>query len=59
MAGSVHEMIKGLSKMGKKRATEFINRVIDYWTERSILIREPSQLTRAEMIEALMAEQLD
>lgn len=55
----VRERIYGLSKMGRRRATQFIDRVINYWTERSVIIREPNSLTRAEMIEALMAEQID
>lgn len=55
----VQERIMGLSKMGRQRATQFIDRVINYWTERSIMIREPSSLTRAEMVQALLAEPQD
>lgn len=52
-----HELIKGLSKMGRKRATEFINRSIEHWTGHGIIIREPNQLTFEEFQKAMMADE--
>lgn len=51
-----HELIKGMSKMGKKRTAEFIDRVIHHWTGHGIIIREPDKLTNEEFMEALAAE---
>lgn len=50
------ELIKGLSKMGRKRATEFINRVIEHWASKGITIREPDQLTMEEFHKAMLIQ---
>jgi len=53
------ELIKGLSKMGKKRAAEFITRVIEHWTSKGIIIREADRLTGEEIVTAIMTDEQD
>lgn len=50
------ELIKGLSKMGKKQASIFIDRVIQHWTDQGVIIRSPDQLTQEEFIQAKLAD---
>ena len=57
--GEAHELVKGLSKMGRVKATEFVNRVIEHWTSKGIAIREPNQLTQEEILQAQIADPED
>lgn len=54
--GEAAELIKGLRKMGSQKATEFINRVIEHWSSKGIIIREPNQLTQEEILQATIAD---
>lgn len=50
------ELIKGLSKMNKKQASDFIDRVINHWTSHGVIIREAQQLTDEDVLTALASE---
>lgn len=47
-----YECVVGLSKMGKSRASEFIDRVIAHWVAKGVYIREPNELTDDEVMMA-------
>jgi hypothetical protein len=50
------ELIKGLSKMNKKQATEFIDRVVNHWTSQGVIMRQPEHISDEEFYQAMAAD---
>jgi len=54
--GEALEIVRGMSKFKKKEMADFITKVIEFWTGKGVIIRDPDNLSDLEYVQALNTE---